>query len=71
LQEKEKAAEEHRWSISEYKKYLESCDFIKVESCDFKYLEINDFLILYSLDSILSLIVGEYPLEKSSRSLRR
>jgi hypothetical protein len=29
------AAEEHRLNISEYRKYLESCDFIKVhlEKC--------------------------------------
>ncbi|PKI72468.1 hypothetical protein CRG98_007135 [Punica granatum] len=30
--EKEKAAEEHRHNITEYRKYLESCDFIKVNS---------------------------------------
>ncbi|KAF3447471.1 hypothetical protein FNV43_RR12657 [Rhamnella rubrinervis] len=30
--EKEKAAEEHRRNIAEYRKFLESCDFIKVNS---------------------------------------
>ncbi|KAL5780053.1 hypothetical protein ACOSQ2_010790 [Xanthoceras sorbifolium] len=30
--EKEKAAEEHRNNIAEYKKFLESCEFIKVNS---------------------------------------
>lgn len=30
--EKERAAEEHRHNIAEYRKYLESCDFIKVNS---------------------------------------
>ncbi|CAL1395733.1 unnamed protein product [Linum trigynum] len=30
--EKEKAAEEHRRNVSEYRKFLESCDFIKVNS---------------------------------------
>lgn len=30
MQEKEKAAEEHRRNIAEYKKFLECCDFIKV-----------------------------------------
>ncbi|CAI0464435.1 unnamed protein product [Linum tenue] len=30
--EKEKAAEEHRSNVSEYRKFLESCDFIKVNS---------------------------------------
>ncbi|CAB4266162.1 unnamed protein product [Prunus armeniaca] len=30
--EKEKAAEEHKQNIAEYRKFLESCDFIKVNS---------------------------------------
>lgn len=30
--EKEKAAEEHRQYVAEYRKYLESCDFVKVNS---------------------------------------
>lgn len=30
MQEKEKAAEVHRQSVAEYRKFLESCDFIKV-----------------------------------------
>ncbi|OAY23068.1 pre-mRNA-processing protein 40A isoform X2 [Manihot esculenta] len=30
--EREKAAEEHRRNVAEYKKFLESCDFIKVNS---------------------------------------
>lgn len=31
MQEKEKAAEDHRLNIVEYRKFLESCDFIKVQ----------------------------------------
>lgn len=30
MQEKEKAAEDHKQNIAEYRKFLESCDFIKV-----------------------------------------
>lgn len=30
MQEKEKAAEEHRWNVAEYRKFLESCNLIKV-----------------------------------------
>ena len=32
LQEKEKAAEEHRRNVAEYRKFLESCEFIKLNS---------------------------------------
>ncbi|KAJ8766677.1 hypothetical protein K2173_004501 [Erythroxylum novogranatense] len=32
LKEKEKAAEEHKQHLAEYRKFLESCDFIKVNS---------------------------------------
>jgi hypothetical protein len=30
MQEKEKAAEDRRRNVAEYRKFLESCDFIKV-----------------------------------------
>lgn len=35
MQEKEKAVEDHRQNVAEYRKFLESCDFIKVypEKC--------------------------------------
>ena len=32
MQEKEKAAEEHRRNVAEYRKFLESCEFIKLNS---------------------------------------
>ncbi|KAJ9186855.1 hypothetical protein P3X46_002384 [Hevea brasiliensis] len=32
LEEREKAAEDHRRNVAEYRKFLESCDFIKVNS---------------------------------------
>jgi pre-mRNA-processing factor 40 len=33
LQEKAKAAEEHKKYVAEYQAFLESCDFIKVFFC--------------------------------------
>ncbi|PON65555.1 WW domain containing protein [Parasponia andersonii] len=55
--EKEKAAEEHRQNVAEYRKFLESCDFIKVNS---QWRKVQDrledderYLLLEKLDRLL------------------
>ena len=71
MQEKEKAAEEHKQNIAEYRKFLESCDFIKVSLV--KGMRTCILLLL-----ILSVtfchdhhsFAGEQPVAESSRSFR-
>jgi len=57
LQEKENAADEHRRNLAEYRKFLESCDFVKVHLIFFSFLKrctsvvvvalfLNHFLII-------------------------
>ena len=68
MQEKEKDAEEHRRNVAEYKKFLQSCDFIKVRLTNECDLAVSLSLCLILLSCLPFL--GEQPVAKSSRPIR-
>lgn len=71
IQERAKAAEEHKRNIMEYRAFLESCDFIKV-FFEIIHTVVKQYeailVLLWKPDFLCASLLGKHPMEKSSRS---